>query len=190
MRARFTARTLASKRHRLDVEREALIALGDRVVTYQFAHAFSPGQVEELPLAKHDLLQNLSPDQIEVLTGLMERRVFRAREHVVQRGEPAHELFVLVQGRLSVLTDMPDGRMHRLHARGGDDVRRALDRGGLHTHRLRPRRRPLGVLALSRSAFDSLELANPELKIRLLENLLRSATRTLGRLSFELAERI
>jgi len=38
---------------------------------------------------------------------------------------------------------------------------------------------------LSRRAFDSLDLVSPELKIRLLENLLRSATQTLGRLSFE-----
>jgi hypothetical protein len=43
---------------------------------------------------------------------------------------------------------------------------------------------------LERSAFDALEESSPELKIRLLENLLRSATQTLGRLSFEvLAER-
>ena len=44
---------------------------------------------------------------------------------------------------------------------------------------------------LSRSAFDSLERSSPELKIRLLENLLRSTTQTMGRLSFEaLAERL
>jgi hypothetical protein len=44
---------------------------------------------------------------------------------------------------------------------------------------------------LSRAAFDSLDLTQPELKIRLLENLLRSATQTLGRLSYEaLADRL
>ena len=43
---------------------------------------------------------------------------------------------------------------------------------------------------LTRNAFDSLEVSNPELKIRLLENLLRTATQTLGRHSFEvLSER-
>jgi CRP-like cAMP-binding protein len=38
---------------------------------------------------------------------------------------------------------------------------------------------------LKRATFDSLGVACPELKIRLLENLLRSTTLTLGRVSAE-----
>ena len=38
---------------------------------------------------------------------------------------------------------------------------------------------------LKRATFESLDAACPALKIRLLENLLRSATKTFGRLSFE-----
>jgi glutaminase len=53
---------------------------------------------EELPLSKHGLLENLSPDQVEVLAALMERRSFPARQLVVRRGEVANELFLLVRG--------------------------------------------------------------------------------------------
>jgi CRP-like cAMP-binding protein len=40
---------------------------------------------------------------------------------------------------------------------------------------------------LKRAAFESLDASCPALKIRLLENLLRSATSTWSRLSFEAA---
>jgi hypothetical protein len=40
---------------------------------------------------------------------------------------------------------------------------------------------------LKRASFDSLEASCPVLKVRLLENLLRTATRTLDRLSYEAA---
>jgi hypothetical protein len=45
--------------------------------------------------------------------------------------------------------------------------------------------RPSVCWVLKRASFESLDASCPELKIRLLENLLRSATRTLDRLSFE-----
>lgn len=45
--------------------------------------------------------------------------------------------------------------------------------------------RPSVCWILKRASFDSLETACPELKIRLLENLLRTSTRTFGRLSHE-----
>jgi glutaminase len=156
------------------------------------ANSIAPEQRDELPLSKHELLQNLSPDQIELLTGLMERRVFRSREMVVRRGEPASELFLLVQGELSVLTDTPDGRLHRLSTLAAGMVfgEPSMVEGSTRTAFVRADV-PSVCWALKRSAFDSLEIAHPELKIRLLENLLRSATRTLGRLSFEvLAERL
>jgi len=149
-------------------------------------------QRDELPLAKHDLLQNLSADQIEVLAGAMERRVYRTRQLVVRRGDPANELFLLVQGELSVLTDTPDGHLRRLStlAAGMSFGEPSIVEGSTRTAFVRADVRSV-CWVLSRAAFAALEAAHPELKIRLLENLLRSATQTLGRLSFEaLAERM
>jgi glutaminase len=155
------------------------------------AHSVAPEQQGELPLAKHELLQNLAPQQIELLAQLMERRSFAAREFVVRRGQPAKELFLLVQGELSVLTDTTDGRLRRLStlAAGTAFGEPSMVQGAVRTAFVRADT-PAVCWVLERSAFDALEEASPELKIRLLENLLRSATQTLGRLSFEvLAER-
>jgi glutaminase len=154
-------------------------------------HGSAPEQQGELPLAKHELLQNLAPQQIEVLASLMERRAFPAREFVVRRGQPANELFLIVQGELSVLTDTTDGRLRRLStlAAGTAFGEPSMVQGSVRTAFVRADV-PSVCWVLERSAFDALELSNPELKIRLLENLLRSATQTLGRLSFEvIAER-
>ena len=147
----------------------------------------------ELPLGKHELLQNLSPDQVDRLGGLMERRAFAPREIVVQPGEPARELFLVVSGALSVLLEGSDGRLRRLSTLtagmgfgelsmvGADATRTAFVRAD----------DPAVCWVLGRSAFASLDTECPDLKIRMLENLLRSATQTLGRLSFEvLAERM
>ena len=122
----------------------------------------------------------------------MERREYRARQLVVRRGDPANELFLLVHGELSVLTDAHDGRLHRLSTLAAGMVfgEPSMVEGSTRTAFVRADV-PSVCWVLSRSAFDALEAAHPELKIRLLENLLRSATQTLGRLSFEaLAERM
>jgi len=156
------------------------------------AQGVAPEQREELPLSKHELLQNLAPDQIELLTGLMDRRTYRARELVVRRGDVASELFLLVQGELSVLTDTSDGRLRRLSTltAGMGFGEPSMVEGAIRTAFVRADL-PSVCWVLGRSAFDSLEASSPELKIRLLENLLRSATQTMGRLSFEaLAERL
>jgi glutaminase len=155
------------------------------------ANGVAAEQLGELPLAKHELLQNLAPQQIEQLASVMERRTFQPRELVVQRGQPASELFLLVQGELSVLTDTPDGRLRRLStlAAGAAFGEPSMVEGAIRTAFVRADI-PSVCWVLERSAFDSLEASNPDLKIRLLENLLRSATHTLGRLSFEvIAER-
>jgi glutaminase len=155
------------------------------------ANGVAAEQLGELPLAKHELLQNLAPQQIEQLASVMERRTFQPRELVVQRGQPASELFLLVQGELSVLTDTPDGRLRRLStlAAGAAFGEPSMVEGAIRTAFVRADI-PSVCWVLERSAFDSLETSNPDLKIRLLENLLRSATHTLGRLSFEvIAER-
>jgi glutaminase len=123
----------------------------------------------------------------------MERREFAPREIVVRQGEPAHELFLVVRGDLSVLVDAADGRLHRLSTLtsgmgfGEPSMIRA---SGTRTAFVRADE-PAVCWVLGRTAFESLDTLCPDLKIRLLENLLRSATRILGRLSFEvLAERM
>ena len=146
----------------------------------------------ELPLAKHRLLQGLDSDQLELLTNLMERRTFAPREFVARKGDPSDELFLLVRGELSVLSDVPAGSMRRLatlSAGMGFGEGSMLD-GAVRTAFVRADR-PSVCWVLKRPGFDSLDASCPALKIRLLENLLRSATTIFGRLTRDaLADRL
>ncbi|TFG98692.1 MAG: cyclic nucleotide-binding domain-containing protein, partial [Myxococcales bacterium] len=131
-------------------------------------------------------------DGLERMAGLMERRSFAAREMVVRKGDPADELFLLVAGALSVLSDLADGRLRRLAtlSPGMGFGEPSMVEGATRSAFVRADR-PSVCWVLKRATFASLDANCPELKIRLLENLLRSATNALGRLSFEaLAERI
>jgi glutaminase len=145
----------------------------------------------ELPLAKHGLLQGLDLDQLELLASLMERRVFASRELVVRKGDPGDELFMLVRGELSVLSDVPGGmrRIATLSPGMGFGEASMLD-GAVRSAFVRADRASV-CWVLKRSGFDSLDASCPALKIRLLENLLRSAITIFSRLTADaLAERL
>ena len=147
---------------------------------------------EELGLARHELLRGIAPDQLELLAGLMERRSFAPRQLVVRAGEPGDELFLVVRGELSVLSEAPGGAIRRVatvSAGMGFGEASMLD-GAVRTAFVRADR-PSVCWVLKRSSFDSLDAACPALKIRLLENLLRSATTIFSRLTSDaLADRV
>jgi glutaminase len=147
----------------------------------------APGEQDgELPLARHELLRGLDAEQLELAAGLLERRVFAPRQMVVRKGDPADELFLVVSGALSVLTDLADGRVRRLStlSPGMGFGEPSMVEGATRTAFVRADRASV-CYVLKRATFESLDAACPALKIRLLENLLRSATKTFGRLSFE-----
>jgi glutaminase len=144
------------------------------------------GSRREIALAEHELLRGLDAAQLEHVTGLLERRSFAAREMVVRKGDPAAELFLLVEGALSVFSDLPDGRLRRLAtlSPGMGFGEPAMVEGATRTASVRADQ-PSVCWVLKRADLDGLDASAPVLKIRLLENLLRSATKTFDRLSFE-----
>ena len=151
------------------------------------AHGAADEDRGEVPLAKHDLLRGLDAEQLELVESLMERRLYAPREIVVRKGDPADELFLLAHGALSVLSDGADGRVRRLAtlSPGMGFGEPSMLEGSTRSAFVRADRASV-CFVLKRASFDSLGAACPELKIRLLENLLRSATRTMGRLSVEM----
>jgi glutaminase len=151
------------------------------------AHGAAVEVVEELPLGKHELLRGLDAEQLALVEGLMERRTYPTRALVVRKDDPADELFLLAQGALSVLSDGADGRLRRLAtlSPGMGFGEPSMLEGASRSAFVRADR-PSVCWVMKRASFDALGAASPELKIRLLENLLRSATRTMGRLSVEL----
>jgi len=143
----------------------------------------------EIPLADHQLAVGLDAAEIEHLAAIVERRDYDARTLVVRKGDRADALFLLVRGELSVLTDGPDGSLQRLStippgmAFGELSL---VDRGVRSASVLADR--PATCLVLAREAFASLDETHPRLKIRLLENILRSTSRIVTRLSTELVQ--
>jgi glutaminase len=156
------------------------------------AHGAAVERHEELPLSKHELLRGLGADELEWVAKLMERRSYAAREIVVRKDDAADELFLLVDGALSVLSDLSDGRLRRLAtlSPGMGFGEPSMLEGATRTAFVRADR-PSVCWVLKRATFASLDASCPALKIRLLENFLRSTTKALGRLSLEsLAERV
>ncbi len=140
----------------------------------------------ELPLAEHGFLEGLAPAELELVAGHLERRELAARQLVVRKGEPADELFLLVRGELSVLADESDGRLRRLStlSPGMGFGEPALLVRATRTAFVRADRTSV-CWVLSRSRWQALRAAHPELTCKLLENLLRSSTRIVDRLSSE-----
>ena len=93
---------------------------------------------------------------------------------------------VLAAGALSVFSDLPDGRLRRLAtlSPGMGFGEPAMVEGATRTASVRADQ-PSVCWVLKRADLDGLDASAPVLKIRLLENLLRSATKTFDRLSFE-----
>jgi glutaminase len=149
-------------------------------------HSAEPNDAEELALDKHSFLQGLGPLDVEQLSNLMERLEFTSRQLVVRKGDPADSLFLLVRGRLSVLADDERGRLRRLAtiSPGMGFGEPAIVEDTRRTAFVRSDQ-PSVCWVLKSSAFHSLEASNPLLKVRLLENLLRSVSRILERLTQE-----
>jgi glutaminase len=140
----------------------------------------------ELPLAKHSFFEGLSPRDVEQLAGLMERRELAPRTFVVSKGEAANALYLLVRGRLSVLADDARGQLRRLAtlSPGMGFGEPSLVESTTRTAFVRADRASV-CWVLESAAVHSLEAVAPLLKIRLLENLLRSTSRIVGRLTRE-----
>ncbi len=155
-------------------------------------HGVTIARHEELLLSKHEFLHGLDADELERVASLMERRTYAAREMVVRKDDPADELFLLVDGALSILSDLSDGRLRRLAtlSPGMGFGEASMVEGATRTAFVRADR-PSVCWVLKRATFACLDASCPSLKIRLLENFLRSTTKALRRLSLEsLAERV
>ncbi len=161
----------------------ALEACEDQLLLAQGVQA---GYGEELPLEEHQILAGFDEAELEILGKHLERREFATRKLVVRKGELADELFLLVSGELSVLADTPGGRLLRLStlSPGMGFGEPFLNPDATRTAYVRADSAAV-CWVLSRAEFRRLSDQQPRLAVRLLENLLRSTSRIMERLSFE-----
>ncbi|MEP6669840.1 MAG: glutaminase A [Chthoniobacter sp.] len=67
-----------------------------------------------IAVTRYELLNGLSREEMAIVQKFFERRNFAVGEVIIQAGEPAHELFLLTRGVVSVFLPLDDGRRKRL----------------------------------------------------------------------------
>jgi glutaminase len=116
----------------------------------------------------------------------MGHRHYRPGDYVVRKGDPADAIYLLTCGQLSVAIPLADGNHRRLAT-----LSPGMMFGELAVVQRGPRSADVRAdsaaecYVLSLQEFDSLSLTRPDLKNRLLENLLRTTAQTVYRLSDE-----
>jgi glutaminase len=148
-------------------------------------------EAEVVELADHEMLHGVEEHELEFLAGLFEPRTYAAGDHVFVRGETAEEMLLLRTGQASVSVLDGDGRRRRVATLGpgaligemamiiaeprGADVFADTDLVGF---------------GLSIGAIEQMLQLRPEVRAKLLGNVLRIVSRRADRMRDELAHLI
>lgn len=149
-------------------------------------HGGGRGAAPAVELGQHQLCEGASAEELDFLSGLLERHHFEPGALIVRRGDAAQALYLLLSGEVSVIVDLPGGGQKRLStlSAGMSFGEMALLDGGLRTASARADG-PVACAALSAPAFARIERERPALAIRMLRHLLRRATATTAQLTAE-----
>jgi len=150
--------------------------------------AARPAEAGPLPLADHSICRGLAPEAVESFEKLLEPMRFAAGETIVRKGEAADRVYFLVEGQVSVVTELANGELTRLST-----LSRGMTFGELAA--VSRARRSADVradeaaacFALPMASFERLGETRPDIKLVLLENLLANACQTVTRLTNEVA---
>lgn len=139
-------------------------------------------------LAAHPLFEGAAAADVEWLTPRLERRAWEAGALVLQRGQAADALYLLMSGQVSVVVDVPEGGRRRLStlSAGMCFGELALVSGGQRSADVRADT-PVDCYTLDAATFAALEHERPSLMIRLLHRLLQTSAATTLQLTREVA---
>ena len=141
-----------------------------------------------IELGDHELCRGIDARGLRQLREVLERRRFSEGETIVRKGDPASEMFLLMSGEVSVVLALGSEKPRRLAT-----VSPGMTFGELALLDRAPRSadvradQAVECYALSAAAFQGLGETHPELKIRLLENLLRGTYQMVSALNVEVA---
>jgi len=139
-------------------------------------------------LAAHRLCAGMAQADVALLESQLERAVYDPGSFVVNKGDAADTLFLVMRGEASVVIELPAGTWRRLStlSAGMSFGESALMAGAVRTADVRADT-PLECLKLPAATLARLEQEHPRLALRLLRNLLASSNETAGRLTAEVA---
>ncbi len=175
------------QRHWLQAFSELDLALEkaeDRILAQRGASAHETATIS---LAEHELCRGLDADAVAVLARLAKHCRFAAGEMIVRKGDRADAFYLLAGGKVSVTIDLPTGR------RRVSTLSTGMTFGELAILNDAPRSAdvradtPTECFALSIEDFRALGTTRPDVKLVILENLLRNASQTASRLTQEVA---
>jgi len=148
------------------------------------------GLEHELPrlvsLSEHQFCKDLKKIDVAYLESLVERERFNSSDLIIQKGDAADKLYFLMRGEVSVLIYLPNGQPKRLStlSAGMGFGELAIVDGGVRSADVRADT-PVECWTLTKKAFECLEKTHAQLKIGLLQNLLRTTAQIAGRLTRE-----
>ena len=148
------------------------------------------GLEHELPrlvsLSEHQFCKDLKKTDVAYLESLVERERFNSSDLIIQKGDAADKLYFLMRGEVSVLIYLPNGQPKRLStlSAGMGFGELAIVDGGVRSADVRADT-PVECWTLTKKAFECLEKTHAQLKIGLLQNLLRTTAQITGRLTRE-----
>jgi glutaminase len=148
-----------------------------------------PGGSTERAVAlhEHELLAGLDAASIAEVGRLLARRRYSAGETIIHAGDDAHELFLLAEGKVSVIVTLPNGRKKRLAtfspgmAFGEMAI---IDRAPRSAMIVADTGVACDVLMLR--DFEALGASHPAIKIQMLKNVARGLSRKLRKANQEL----
>ncbi|MBY0275709.1 glutaminase A [Candidatus Binatia bacterium] len=141
-----------------------------------------------ISLADHELCRGLAADAVAHLARLAKHCRFAAGEMILRKGDRADAFYLLVAGKVSVTIDLPSGRRQRVST-----LSAGMTFGELAILNDAPRSADVRAdsstecFALSIEDFRALGGTRPDIKLVVLENLLRNASQTAARLTQEIA---
>jgi glutaminase len=146
------------------------------------------GDVVADPVEAIVLLRGLDAADAEAVRSRLERRHYPPGATIVRRGEAAHELFLIVSGRLSVTVERPGGGQRRLTTLAAGTVFGELAFVAQETRTADVHADTVvETLVLTADAFAELMADEPRAAAAVLANLLRVVGATARRLTEELA---
>ena len=138
--------------------------------------------------AEHEFCRGLDLQALSHLEGILEHRHFDQGDYIVRMGEAAEEMYLLMSGEVSVVVTLPEGTRKRLStlSAGMTFGELAFLEGASRSADVRADK-PIKCYVLSATALDRLGNTHPEIKVTLLQNMLRSAHQMVSLLNQEVA---
>ena len=121
-----------------------------------------------------ELFENLSPDELKLLSPMLSTRSFAAGDVIFEEGQAASEMLIILQGKVSVILTLPNGFTYRVNT-----CTPGMTFGEMGLLDRSPRsatvRADTSILALSLSAevFEALLNEHPLIYAKLLGNISR-----------------